>query len=154
MSSVQNLVKIHFFIRKILSGNKILTSFKGLNSVMNWRKWTINNPKLDVVNINAYVKFGQNSSKFSQDTVRKQKCYGWTDGQPQKSIPLPHTSNVGYNNNSKFKPNVGYLFVGQTMNLSMFSPRGGGGGGLDCQNSHCPPEFYRQLWHRDGTLDF
>ena len=29
---------------------------------MNWQKWMFNNPKLDVININAYVKFGQNPS--------------------------------------------------------------------------------------------
>ena len=29
---LQNLVKTHLFILKILSGNKILTSFKGRNS--------------------------------------------------------------------------------------------------------------------------
>ena len=32
---VQNLVKIHLFILKILSGNEILTSLKGRNSVTN-----------------------------------------------------------------------------------------------------------------------
>ena len=31
--------------------------------------------------MNAYAKFGQNPSKFSQDIEPKQKCYGWTDGQ-------------------------------------------------------------------------
>ena len=31
---VQDLVKIHLFILKILSGNEIITSFKGRNSVM------------------------------------------------------------------------------------------------------------------------
>ena len=25
--------------------------------------------------------------------------------------------------------------------------------GLDCQNSHCPREFERRLWHRTETLD-
>ena len=59
---VQNLVKIHLFIFKILSGNEILMSFKDHNTVMNWRKWTLNNPTLDVININAYVKFGQTHS--------------------------------------------------------------------------------------------
>ena len=49
-----NLVTIHMFILKILNGNEILTSFKGHNSVMYWQKWKLNNPELDVVNINAY----------------------------------------------------------------------------------------------------
>ena len=41
----------------------------------------LNNPKLDVVIINAYEKFGQNPSKFPQDIERKRKCYGRTDGR-------------------------------------------------------------------------
>ena len=68
---VQNLVKIHLFILQILSRNEILTSFKGRNSVMNWRKWTLNNPKLDVVKINACAKFGQNPFIHTQDLEQK-----------------------------------------------------------------------------------
>ena len=75
MSSIsmhmQNLVKIYSFILKILNGNKILTSFKGHNSGMNWRKWMLNNPKLDVVNINAYAQIGQTLFIHSQDIERK-----------------------------------------------------------------------------------
>ena len=33
---------------------------------------TCNNPKLDIVNINAYIKFGENQSMCSQDIERKQ----------------------------------------------------------------------------------
>ena len=69
---LQNLVKIHLFILKILSGNEILMSLNGCNSVTNWRKLTLNNPKLDVVNINACAKFGQNSFIHSQDIELKQ----------------------------------------------------------------------------------
>ena len=69
---MQNLVKIHLFILKILSGNEILMSFKGRYSVTNWRLLTLNNPKLDVVNINEYAKFGQNPFLHSQDIERKQ----------------------------------------------------------------------------------
>ena len=66
-------IKIYLFILKILNlnGNEILTSFKDLKSVMNGRKWTLNNPKLDVININAYIKFGQNPFRHSQDIERK-----------------------------------------------------------------------------------
>ena len=56
----QNFVKILSFILKMLSRNEILILFKGRNSVMNIRKLTFNNTKLDVVNIYAYAKFGQN----------------------------------------------------------------------------------------------
>ena len=68
---VQNLVKIHFFVLKILSGNEILMTFKVHNSVMNGRKWTLNNPKLDVVNINACALFGQNPFLRTEDIERK-----------------------------------------------------------------------------------
>ena len=35
---------------------------KGHNSGTNLRKMTCNNPKLDLVNMNAYIKFGENMS--------------------------------------------------------------------------------------------
>ena len=40
---------------KILSGNKILTSIKGRNSVANL---TLYNPNLDIINVHVYTKFG------------------------------------------------------------------------------------------------
>ena len=67
---MQNFVKIHSFILKILCGNEILMLFKGRNSVMNRRKLTLNNPKLDVVNIYAFATFGQNPFIGSQDIER------------------------------------------------------------------------------------
>ena len=36
------------------------------------RKRMCNNPKLDLVNVNAYIKFGENLSICSQDTEQKQ----------------------------------------------------------------------------------
>ena len=68
----QNLVEFCKFVLKILSGNKILTSIKGSNSVKILRKMTGNNPKLDVVNVDVYTKFGQILSIRSQDIERKQ----------------------------------------------------------------------------------
>ena len=44
-----------------------MTPIKGHNSVTNWRKMTANNPKLDLVNINAHTGFGQILSISSQD---------------------------------------------------------------------------------------
>ena len=57
-----NAYKFCQFVLKILSGNEILTSIKGHNSVTNLRKMTGNNPNQDLVNINAYTKFGKNLS--------------------------------------------------------------------------------------------
>ena len=58
---IQILVKFCPFILKILSGIEILTSIKGHNSVKIWRKLMGNNPKLDLVNVNA-----QNLFRFCQ----------------------------------------------------------------------------------------
>ena len=42
-----------------MSGNEILTSIKGRNSVKILRKMTGNNPKLDLVNDDVHTKFGR-----------------------------------------------------------------------------------------------
>ena len=55
----------------ILSGNEILTSIKGRNSVKMLRKTTDNNPMLDLVNVDVHTKFGQVLSIHSQDIERK-----------------------------------------------------------------------------------
>ena len=55
---IQNLVKFCPLVLKILSGNEILTSIKGHNSVANLRKMTLYNPNLDLINVNVYTKFG------------------------------------------------------------------------------------------------
>ena len=67
----QNLVGFCQFFLKILSGNEILTSIKGRNSVKILRKMTGNNPKLDLVNDDVHTKFGQILSIRSQDIERK-----------------------------------------------------------------------------------
>ena len=68
---IQNLVRFCQFVLKILSGNKILTSIKGHNSVKILQKMTGNNPKLDLVNVDVLTKFGKILSIRSQDIERK-----------------------------------------------------------------------------------
>ena len=68
---IQNLVKFCPFVLKILSGNEILTSFTGCNSVANLRKMMRNNLNLDLINVNVYTKFGSILSIHSQDIERK-----------------------------------------------------------------------------------
>ena len=68
---IQNLVKFYQLVVKILSGNEILTSIKGRNSVNILRKMMGNNPKLDLVNVDVHTKFGQILSICSQDIERK-----------------------------------------------------------------------------------
>ena len=68
---IQNLARFCLFVLKILSGNEILTSIKGRNSVKILRKMTGNNPKLDLVNDDLHTKFGQILYTGSQDIERK-----------------------------------------------------------------------------------
>ena len=59
MMCIQNLVVFCEFVVKILSGNEILMSIKGCNSVKILQKMTGNNPKLDLVNVDVHTKFGR-----------------------------------------------------------------------------------------------
>ena len=71
MMCIQNLVRFCQFVLKVLSGNEILTSIKGHNSVKILRKMTGNNPKQDLVNVDVHTKFGQILSIRSQNIERK-----------------------------------------------------------------------------------
>ena len=55
---IQNLIKFCPLVLRILSGNEILTSIKGRNSVVNLRNLTLFNPNLDIIYVNVYTKFG------------------------------------------------------------------------------------------------
>ena len=68
---IQNLVRFCRFVLKILSGNEILTSIKGHNSIKILPKMKGNNSKLDHVNDDVHTKFGQILSIGSQDIERK-----------------------------------------------------------------------------------
>ena len=68
---IQNLVKFCPLVLKILSGNEILTSIKGHNSVANLRNLPLYNPNLDIINVNVYTKFDLILSIGSQDIERK-----------------------------------------------------------------------------------
>ena len=68
---IQNLVRFCQYVLKILSGNEILMSIKGHNSVKILQKMTGNNTKLDIVNVDVHTKFGLILSIHSQDIERK-----------------------------------------------------------------------------------
>ena len=68
---IQNLVGFCQFVLKILSGNEILMSIKGRNSVKILQIITGNNPKLDPVNDDVHTKFRPILSMRSQDIERK-----------------------------------------------------------------------------------
>ena len=59
------------FVRKILNGNEILALIKGHNSGTNVRKITVINTKLDLVNMYAYTKIGENPFVCSRDNEGK-----------------------------------------------------------------------------------
>ena len=69
---LQNFIKIHQLVHKILSINEISSSINGHNSVENERKKLFNHPNLHLVNINAYTKFDRNARINSQDIEHKQ----------------------------------------------------------------------------------
>ena len=69
---LQNFIKIHQLVHKILSINEISTSIKGHNSVENGRNMLFNQPTLDLVNINAHTKFDRNPKINSQVIEHKQ----------------------------------------------------------------------------------
>ena len=69
---VQNVVKFCPFVLKILSRNENLTPIKGHNSVTNLRKMPGNNPNLNLLNMNAYIKIGEIIAICSKDIERKQ----------------------------------------------------------------------------------
>ena len=73
---IQNLVGFCQFVLKILSGNEILTSIKGRNSVKILRKMMGNIPKLDLVNDDVHTKFGWILSISSQDIEQKRNSDG------------------------------------------------------------------------------
>ena len=68
---IQNLVKLCPLVLAILSGNEILTSTKGYNSVANMHKIVLYNPNQDVINVIVYTNFGLILSIHSQDIERK-----------------------------------------------------------------------------------
>ena len=67
MMCIQNLVSFCQFVLKILSKNRILTSIKGSNFVVNLRKTKIYNTNIDLVNANVYTKFGLDLFILSKD---------------------------------------------------------------------------------------
>ena len=71
MMCIQNLDGFCQFILKVLSGNQILKSIKGHNSVKILRKLTGNDPKLDLVNVDVHTKFGWILSICSENIEQK-----------------------------------------------------------------------------------
>ena len=84
---IQNLVRFRPFILKILSGNGILTTIKGRNSVKNLRKMTLYNSNLYLVNIDVHTKFGQSLSIGSRE-IKVERNDRIKEGQGEFSTAL------------------------------------------------------------------
>ena len=77
---IASLVKIPCYFLKLLSGKENMGMSRADNSVKIWWNLPINNPKPDLLNVNAYNKFGENPLLFTQVIVRKWK-YGHVSGR-------------------------------------------------------------------------
>ena len=111
-------MKSNFHYGKILSRNKILTITKCHNCVVNLWKLTCNHPNLDLVNINAYTKFGQIQSIYSQDIEQKQNfdqipsiCSQDTERKQILTITKSHNSVVNLRKLMCINPNVDLVNV-------------------------------------------
>ena len=57
---IASLMKIPCYLLKLSSGNENMGVSRADNSVKIWRNLSISNPKPDLLNVNAYSKFGEN----------------------------------------------------------------------------------------------
>ena len=73
-------MKIRSYLLKLSSGNENMGMSWAGNSVRIWRNLRISNPKPDLLNVNAYSKFGENPLLFTQVIVQKRK-YGRFSGR-------------------------------------------------------------------------
>ena len=72
---IASLMKIPCYLLKLSSGNENMGVSGADNSVKIGRNLPISNPKPDLLNVNAYSKFGENPLLFTQVIVRK-RIYG------------------------------------------------------------------------------
>ena len=55
---IASLVKIPFYLLKLSWGNENMGVAQADNSIKIWQNLPISNPKPDLLNVNAYSKFG------------------------------------------------------------------------------------------------
>ena len=70
---IPSLVKIHWRLLKLSSGNENMGMSRADNAVNIWWNFPISNPKLDLYNINAHTKFGENPLMFTKVIIWKRK---------------------------------------------------------------------------------
>ena len=76
---IASLVKKPCYLLKLSSRNENMGVSRADNSVKIWQILPISSPKPDLLNVNAYSKFGENPL-FTQVIVRKRK-YGRVSGR-------------------------------------------------------------------------
>ena len=79
INALLQFLKFYEFVLKILSGNENLALLEGHNSGANRRKKMCNHSKLDLVNVNADIKFGEYLSFCSQN-IERQRNFGVNQG--------------------------------------------------------------------------
>ena len=77
---IATLMKIPCYLLKLSSGNENMGMSWADNSVKIWQNLPISNPKPDLLNVNAYSKFGENPLLFTEVIVWKRK-YGRVSGR-------------------------------------------------------------------------
>ena len=77
---IASSVKIPCYLLKLSSGNENMGASRAVNSVRIWQNLPISNSKPDLINVNAYSKFGENCLLFTEVIVRKWK-YGHVLGR-------------------------------------------------------------------------
>ena len=73
-------MKIPCYLLKLSSGNENMGVSRADNFIKIWQNLPISNPKPDLLNVNAYSKFGENPLLFTQVIIRKWK-YGRVSGR-------------------------------------------------------------------------
>ena len=77
---IASLMKIPCYLLKLSSGNENMGVSRADNSVKIQQNLAISSPKPDLLNVNAYSKFGENPLLFTEVIVRKRK-YGRVSGR-------------------------------------------------------------------------
>ena len=117
---MQNWIKFHRIIHKIMSGNEILTITNGHNSVVNLRKLTRNNPILDLlrsIHMQTLIIFHQFVHKIlrGNETLTITKGNNHDVNLQKLTCNIPNIDLVDINASAKFVliPSFFFFFFSQ-----------------------------------------
>ena len=86
---IPSLVKIHWYLHKLSSGNENMGVSWGDNSVKIWRNLPISNPIADHHNIDPHTRFGENPLIFTQVIRKRKNGVSWGDNSVKNWRNLP-----------------------------------------------------------------